>query len=176
MFGNNCQFDKEEIIEPESKKVTKKRKTTAMLLNEQNKRLSKLEKQLKDFCEKWEWESLEDADETLTGSEQTIWEMIKENQRLKEDVNNLEQVCSICQKEQENDFLKAELEAEYKEHQEAMNEADNTIKVLDKALQLACANHTAVCGESMDCSKGVDCVGCLVEHYKAQAREELGNE
>lgn len=49
MFGNNCQFDKEEIIEPKSKKATKKRKTTAMLLNEQNKRLSKLENQLEDL-------------------------------------------------------------------------------------------------------------------------------
>lgn len=90
---------------------------------------------LKEFLTKWEWASLEDADTTLTESEEKIWEL-----------------------------------------KEAMLVADKTIRILAKALELACANHPATCNEATDCSKGVDCVGCLVEHYKAQARKELENE
>lgn len=46
------------------------------------KRIAELEKQLKDFCEKWEWLDLEDADKTLTESEQKIWEIMEKNQDL----------------------------------------------------------------------------------------------
>lgn len=121
----------------------------AKQLGERDKRIAELEKQLKTFLEKWEWLDLEDADKTLSESEQKIWELMQKN---------------------------AQLEAEYKEHQELMHEADNTIKVLDKALELACANHPGVCDKSMDCSNGVDCVECLIEHYKTEARKELKNE
>lgn len=92
---------------------------------------------------------------------------------LEDDLNNASQVCAICQKEQENDRLKAELEAECQEHQEAMRVADNTIKVLEKALELACANHPATCNVDANCNNEVDCVECLVEHYKAQAIKDL---
>lgn len=37
---------------------------------------------LKDFLEKWQWASLEEADKTLTDSEQKIWELMKKNQKL----------------------------------------------------------------------------------------------
>lgn len=93
--------------------------------------------------------------------------------QLEDDLNNASQVCEICQKEQENDRLKAEIEAECEEHQKAMRVADNTIKVLEKALELACANHPATCNVDANCNNEVDCVECLVEHYKAQAIKDL---
>lgn len=95
---------------------------------------------------------------------------------LEEDLNNASQVCAICQKEQENDRLKAEIVAECEEHQEAMRVADKTIRLLAKALELACANHPASCNVDAICNGEVDCVRCLVEYYKIQARKELENE
>lgn len=165
MFGNNCQFDKEEIIEPKSKKATKKRKTTAMLLNEQNKRLSKLEKQLKDFCEKWEWLDIEDADKTLTESEQKIWELMKKNQELERQIA-----------EKNKRIKKLNIEAQRYYEDAYCNDSQHVIQVLAKALELACANHPATCNDEANCNNEVDCVGCLVEHYKIQARKELKNE
>lgn len=92
--------------------------------------------------------------------------------KLKDEVNNLEQLCSICQKEQENDFLRAELEAEYKEHQEAINEADNTIKVLEKALELACLELMQdLKFESKDDKHYTLCEN--IEYFKIMARKEL---
>lgn len=78
-----------------------------------------------------------------------------------------------AEKDREIKALKAEIEAECQEHQKAMRVADNTIKVLEKALELACANHPATCNDVANCNNEVDCVGCLVEHYKIQARKEL---
>lgn len=37
---------------------------------------------LKDFLTKWEWLDLEDADNTLSSSEQKIWEIMQKNQGL----------------------------------------------------------------------------------------------
>ena len=102
MFGDRCQFDyDEETIEPKTEKANKKRKSNAMLL--------------KAFLAKWQWDSLKNADEVLTQSEQKVWGLMEENERLK-----------------------AKVEAECQEHQEAMRVADKTIKVLEKALTLAC--------------------------------------
>ena len=55
----------------------------AKQLGEKDKRIASLETQVKTFCEKWEWLDLEDADKTLTGSEQKIWEIMQKNQDLK---------------------------------------------------------------------------------------------
>lgn len=71
---------------------------------------------------------------------------------------------------------KQELKIVLDDYAKQLGENDKRIKVLEKALEIACANHPAVCDDAMDCSKGVDCVGCLIEHYKAQARKELKNE
>lgn len=98
--------------------------------------------------------------------------------QLEDEVNNLEQLCSICQKEQENDFLKAELEAEYKEHQEAINVADNTIKVLEKALEFMAYNYWDTHSAIMFCDTGVQVNSSeeLLNYFKTQAKKELGNE
>ena len=99
MFGNRCQFDyDEETIEPKAEKENSKRKSNAM--------------PLKAFLAKWQWASLKNADEVLTQSEQKVWGIMEENERLK-----------------------AEIEAECQEHIEAMRVADKAIKVLEKELK-----------------------------------------
>lgn len=151
---------------------------------------------LKDFLEKWQWASLEDADKTLTESEQKIWELMKKNQDLESELATQKERLKIALEDfnemlEENDKLASQLEEKskrikklnleaqryyedaYCNRQDIMQVADKAISLLAKALELACANHPAVCDEAMDCSKGVDCVECLVEHYKAQARKEL---
>ena len=58
----------------------------AKQLGEKDKRIAELENQLKNFLEKWEWLDLEDADKTLTESEQKIWEIMQKNQDLEKQV------------------------------------------------------------------------------------------
>lgn len=126
---------------------------------------------LKDFLEKWQWANLEEADKTLTESEQKIWELMKKNQDLKK---------QLAEKDKRIRKLNIEAQRYYEDaycnRQDIMQVADKAIMLLAKALELACANHPAVCDEATDCTKGVDCVGCLVEYYKTQARKELKNE
>lgn len=66
----------------------------------------------------------------------------------------------------------AELEAECKEHQEAMHEVDNTIKVLDKALELACANDVCL---NFPIFKDIqkEIIADSIKYYKQQAKKEL---
>lgn len=126
---------------------------------------------LKDFLEKWQWASLEEADKTLTESEKKIWELMKKSQ-------DLEKQLAVKDKRIKKLNLEAQkyYEDAYCNRQDIMQVADKAIRLLAKALELACANHSAVCDEAMDCSKGVDCVGCLMEYYKSQAKKELENE
>lgn len=58
----------------------------AKQLGEKSKRIAELENQLKTFLEKWEWLDLEDVDNTLTESEQKIWEIMQKNQDLEKQV------------------------------------------------------------------------------------------
>lgn len=101
---------------------------------------------LKEFLTKWEWLDLEDADKDLTACEQKIWELIEK---------------------------KAQLEDEYKEHQEAMQEADNTIKVLNKALELACNELPSPIVFMGNYMQTVD---DWCKYFKTTARKELKNE
>lgn len=137
MFGDRCQFDyDEETIEPKAKKENSKRKGNAM--------------SLKAFLAKWQWASLENADEVLTQSEQKVWALMEENERLK-----------------------AEIEAECQEHQEAMRVADKTIKVLEKALTLACdelLSQIVFWGNYMETADD------WCKYFKTTARKELENE
>lgn len=153
MFGNRCQFDyDEETIEPKAEKENSKRKSNAM--------------SLKAFLAKWQWASLENADEVLTQSEQKVWGLMEENDRLK-----------------------AAVEAECQEHQEAMRVADKTIRVLAKALELACKHIEAYsdscyycpkkqyCGEKCGLDSGEnECIYWLMNYFKTTARKELENE
>ena len=132
---------------------------------------------------------------------------------LEDDLNNASQVCAICQKEQENDRLKAELEEQERELKyyedewkscqqhldhyrgeclnlqeqvkEAMQVADKTIKVLAKALELACKHIEAYsdscyycpkkqyCGEKCGLDSGEnECIDWLMNYFKTTARKE----
>lgn len=104
---------------------------------------------------------------------------------LEDDLNNASQVCAICQKEQENDCLKAEIEAEREEHQEAMRVADKTIKVLEKALKIACIHIEAYsdscyyctrkqyCGEKCGLDNGEnECIDWLMNYFKNEGLKE----
>lgn len=108
---------------------------------------------------------------------------------LEEDLNNASQVCAICQKEQENDRLKAEIESECQEHQEAMRVAGNTIKLLNKALKIACIHietysdscyycpKKQYCGEKCGLDSGEnECIDWLMNYFKNEGLKELENE
>ena len=43
---------------------------------------------LKEFLTKWEWLDLEEADKTLTESEQKIWELMQKNAQLDKQLQN----------------------------------------------------------------------------------------
>lgn len=96
---------------------------------------------------------------------------------LEDDLNNASQVCAICQKEQENERLKAEIEAEREEHQEAMRVADKTIRVLNKALEFMADNYWDTHSAIMFCDTGVQCNTReeLLNYFKTTARKELEN-
>lgn len=92
---------------------------------------------LEEFLTKWEWLDLKDADETLTESEQKIWEFMEKNAQL--------------------------------------GEKDKRIKVLDKALELACLELMQdLKFESKDDKHYTLCEN--IEYFKVMARKELGNE
>lgn len=78
-----------------------------------------------------------------------------------------------AEKNREIKALKAEIEAECEEHQEAMRVADKTIKVLEKALTLACdelLSQIVFWGNYMETADD------WCKYFKTTARKELENE
>ena len=86
-----------------------------------------------------------------------------------------------AEKDREIKALKAEIEAECQEHIEAMLVADKTIRMLAKALELACEKvGCAGCPLTKKCGNCYGVAECceveLPKYFKEQARKELENE
>lgn len=74
-----------------------------------------------------------------------------------------------AQQKAEIDYLKSQIKAECKEHQETMRLADKTINKLEKALELACWY--------VECDfNGYSGVGARIEYFKTKAEEMMKSE
>lgn len=89
-----------------------------------------------------------------------------------------------AQQKAEIDYLKYQIKAECKKHQEAMKEADKTIKRLKLALELACSefdyNSYFCCKlyqrEGKSCTTASACKNCYVDYFKTKAEEMMKSE
>ena len=77
-----------------------------------------------------------------------------------------------AQQKAEIDYLKAQITAECKEHQEAMKVADKTIRLLDKSLELACNDIYWLCAFSGKFTKE-EFISHKIGNYTKQAEKVM---
>ena len=86
-----------------------------------------------------------------------------------------------AQQKAEIDYLKAQITAECKEHQEAMQVADKTIRLLEKALEMACESIRGKCDycewkDDEKCPPSHKCSKIVTEYFLEQAEEMMKSE
>lgn len=86
-----------------------------------------------------------------------------------------------AQQKAEIEYLKAQIISECKEHQEAMQVADKTIRLLNKALELACLSTHEKCfyckyKNDEICPPDHSCSSIVMEYFLEQAEEMMKSE